>query len=506
MDFGGRPSYATLTISKNADGTLAGKWGSNELSNVKFQDGKLTFTRTVRFGDQDFTMNYSGTLKDGQLTGLMSSDRGEFATNGTRVKPLSPAVGVWDLAYKIGDRDVTARLTVSQKTDGTPQVTWASQFGESTISNIKLQDSKLSFIRKVKFNENEIEMTFTGTVQGDKLTGTSKNEQLEVPVSGTRFGTALIGKWELTVTSERGTRQGSLRIFPDLSGRYEFFGGEIPIKDLKLEGNQVTFALEMGFGDQTFKMDFKGTLDGNALKGQMTSERFNSEVTGKKLAAAAPAVTGTWELTSQSQQGGTRTNTLKIKDNMTATYTSRDTEIPVTDLKIEGNQISFKITRTFNDQQFTMEFKGTVDGTSLKGEFITSRGSRPVTGKKLTSATSPAEPDQPVAKEASQSASAAKSGGTYRALTPADGLVCGVRVAKINFSFGTAPSGELIAFECVNKGGVQVRLELASTKMVDGKIETKQFGTILMATTTGTSAEYRMTEAQIKAVKKYLGF
>ncbi len=51
VEFGGRPSYATLTISKNADGTLAGKWGSNELSNVKFQDGKLTFARTVRFGD-----------------------------------------------------------------------------------------------------------------------------------------------------------------------------------------------------------------------------------------------------------------------------------------------------------------------------------------------------------------------------------------------------------------------------------------------------------------------
>ncbi len=140
----------------------------------------------------------------------------------------------------------------------------------------------------------------------------------------------------------------------------------------------------MGFGDQTFKMDFKGTLDGNALKGQMTSERGTSEITGKKLAAAAaPVVAGTWELTSESQQGGTRTNTLKIKDDMTATYTSRDTETPVTDLKIEGNQISFKVTRTFNDQQVTTEFKGTVDGKTLKGEFVSARGSRPVTGKKI---------------------------------------------------------------------------------------------------------------------------
>jgi hypothetical protein len=384
MEFGGRPSYATLTISKNADGTLAGKWGSNDLSNVKFQDGKLTFVRTVRFGDQEFSMNYNGTLKDGKITGTMSSDRGEFAANGARLKPIPPAVGVWDLTYKIGDRDITARLTVSQKPDGALDAKWASQMGESVISNVKLQDGKLTFDRAAKFNDQQFTMTFTGTAQGDKLTGVSKNEQLEVPVTGQRFGAPLIGQWELTSTSERGTRTSMLTIRNDLSGRYESFGGEIPVKDLKLEGNRVTFAIEMGFGDQTFKLDFKGMLDGNTLKGQTTSERGTSEVTGKKLAAAAASpVAGTWELTSESSQGGTRTNTLKIKDDKTATYTSRDTETPVTDLKVEGDQISFKITRTFNDQQVTMEFKGKVDGKTLKGEFVSARGSRSVTGKKI---------------------------------------------------------------------------------------------------------------------------
>lgn len=383
MDFGGRPSYATLTIERNADGTLAGKWGESELSNVKFQDGKLSFARTIRFGDQEFTSTYNGTLKDGKLMGLFSSDRGEYAANGARLKPVPPVVGVWDLAYKIGDRDITARLSVSAKPDGALDARWDSPMGENVISNVKLQDGKLSFDRKAKFNDREFTMTFAGTAQGDKLTGVSKNEQLEVPVTGRRFGAALIGQWELTSTSDRGTRTSMLTVRGDLSGRYESFGGEIPVKDLKLEGNQVTFAVEMGFGDQTFKLDFKGTLTGETLKGQMTSSRGASEVTGKKLAAAsAPAVAGTWELTSESQ-GQTRTSTLKIQNDMTATYTSRDRETPVADLKIEGSQISFKITRTFNDRTITMEFKGTVEGTTLKGELVSARGNRPVTGKKI---------------------------------------------------------------------------------------------------------------------------
>lgn len=384
VEFGGRQTYATLTISKNPDGTLAGKWGSNDLSNVKFQDGKLTFVRTIRFGDQEFTMNYNGTLKDGKLTGLLSSERGESPANGARKKPMCPALGQWDMSYRIGERDVTGKLVISEKPDGALDGKWVSERGGSEISNVKFQNGKLTFNRKSTFNNNTYESTFEGMAKGNELTGAFNSERGEMAATGKRIGAVLIGKWELTSTSERGTRTSMLTVNGDLSGRYESFGGEIPVKDLKLEGNQVTFAIEMGFGDQTFKMDFKGTLDGNTLKGQTVSERGTSEVTGKKLAvAAASAVAGTWELTTESSQGQTRTNTLKIKDDMTATYTSRDTETPVTDLKVEGNQISFKITRTFNDQQVTMDFKGTVDGKTLKGEMVSARGSRPVTGKKI---------------------------------------------------------------------------------------------------------------------------
>lgn len=289
-EFNGRQMFSTLTIAKGADGALAGKWGSTDLSNVKFEGDKLTFVRTMKFGDQEITMNFAGTLKDGKLAGMVSSDRGEYAANGTRRKPEPAAVGQWDLSYRIQDRDVTAKLVVSQKPDGALDAKWISQMGESTISNVKFQDGKLSFTRKAKINDNEFEMTFEGTVQGDKLTGMSKSDQFEVAVTGQRFGSALIGKWELTTTTDQGTRTSGLIVRGDLSGRYESFGGEIPVKDLKLEGNQVSFKVMMGFGDQAQEREFKGTLDGKTLKGQMTAQNGPREITGKKLEAApAPA-------------------------------------------------------------------------------------------------------------------------------------------------------------------------------------------------------------------------
>lgn len=382
MDFGGRDSFATMTISKKADGTLAGKWGSGELSDVKFEDGKLTFVRTIRFGDQEFTMEYEGTLKDGKITGTMSSDRGEFAANGARRKPKLPILGHWDINFNVGDREINARLSISEKPDGTLEGKWAEE-GEHVLSNVKFKDGKLTLTRDSKIEDFEFQTTCELTAKGNELTGTMKSDMGmgDLQVKGKRVGAALVGKWKLTTTSDFGTRTSMMRIDGDLTGRYEFFGGEIPMKNIKLEGDQVTFLLEMGFGDRTFQMDFKGKLDGKTLKGELTSERGTSQVVGSKAEAASPII-GTWEFTRESSRG-TRTSTLKIKEDMTATYTVRDNELAVTDLKVDGNQVSFKVMMRYGDREVPMEFKGKVDGRTLVGERTTSRGTNKITGKKI---------------------------------------------------------------------------------------------------------------------------
>ena len=381
VEFGGRQSFATLSISKKADGALAGKWGSSDLSDVKFQDGKLTFVRIIQFGDQEFIMDYAGTLKDGKITGAMSSDRGEFATNGARFKPKNAALGIWDISFNIGDRDVTGKLAISEKSDGALEGKWISERGNTAISNVKFKDGKLTFNRKSTFGDNTWESDFEGTIAGHNLTGVFKSQQGEMPAKGTRVGAALVGKWELTTVSEFGTNKSMMLVNGDMTGRYESFGSDLPMKNLKLEGDQLTFALEMGWGDQTVTLDFKGKLDGKNLTGQIAWDSGTGEVTGRK-AEQASAVVGTWEFTRESSRG-TRTSTLKIKPDMTGTYTVRDNEIAVTDLKADGNQVSFKVTMRYGENEVPMEFKGKVDGKTLKGEFVTQRGAREAIGKKI---------------------------------------------------------------------------------------------------------------------------
>ena len=283
MDFEGRESFATLSIAKKDDGSLTGKWGSSELSNVKFEDNKLTFVRTMSFGDQEFTSDFSGTLKDGKITGVMSNDFADMNVTAVRKKPMCLALGQWDISFTVMDRDINVKLIVSQTKDGKLEGKWTEEMGEHVISSIKFENNKLTLTRKSKIEDMEFETTCEGEIKGDVFTGTMKSEMGDSPVKGKRFGTELIGTWEMTTTSDFGTRTSMMMIEPDMTGYYESFGGEIPMKNLKLEGSQVTFKLEMGFGDMTFEMDFKGKLDGKTIKGQMDSERGTSDVTGKKI-------------------------------------------------------------------------------------------------------------------------------------------------------------------------------------------------------------------------------
>ncbi len=284
MDNNGRKSYAMLSIKKAEDGTLTGTWGSTEISNAKLENGKLSFIRTMGPPDREFTTDYEGTLKDGKLMLTISNDWAEFTAVGARPKPRCPALGQWDINFNVGDMDINAKLIISKTKEGSLEGKWTEQMGEHKISDVKFEDGKLTFTRHSKVEDMEFENTYEGTVKDNKLTGMLKGGDMgQWEANGKRIGQELIGTWEVTTVSDFGTRTTTMKVFPDMTGRYEVFDSEIPMKNLKLEGDQVTFLLEMGFGDMTFEMDFKGKLEGKTLKGQMNSDRGTSEVTGKKV-------------------------------------------------------------------------------------------------------------------------------------------------------------------------------------------------------------------------------
>ncbi len=295
LDRDGLETFATLSISRRADGSLIGKWGLSELADVKFKNGNLSFTRVRKTRVLDFRDEYTLTFKDEKLTGTKSTASGNHRIIGTRKKLKSPALGQWDLKFIVAEREITGKLTISEKPDGTLVGKWDAEFGEHVVSNVKFQKSgKLTYTRKSKLGKREWESTFEGTIEGHKLLGTFKSQRGELPATGERVGALLVGKWEQTNKYSGVRNKNMMKIEGDLTGRYEFAGSdELPIKDLNLKGNQVTFAVEMSVGDMTMRMDFKGILygktllkgklDGKTIMGKQIFEKYTSEITFKKI-------------------------------------------------------------------------------------------------------------------------------------------------------------------------------------------------------------------------------
>ena len=89
----------------------------------------------------------------------------------------------------------------------------------------------------------------------------------------------------------------------------------------------------------------------------------------KKPAASA---TGTWKWTMAGQNGQQRESTLKLKqdgEKLTGALMGRNNqETEITDGKVKDGQVSFKVTRKFNDQEMTSSYNGKLDGDTIKGK------------------------------------------------------------------------------------------------------------------------------------------
>lgn len=283
---GERQRDAIISFSRDSEGNRTGHWISfmrfSELKDFKYEDGKLSFTRASRNREgQATTSKFTGEIQDGKLTGTLSSDRGEYKVEGKPSPRIPRAVGTWQMTLKREDREFNSTLAVKADKEGKLSAVWQSERGTLEIPDVQYERGSLSFKVERKTEERTWQASFEGTIERetDTLTGTLKSNRGEMGAVGKRAGTALIGTWILDSTSERGARKQRLIVNPDMSGLY----GTIPVKNVALEGDKVTFKIVLEFGDRKFEMGFAGKLEGSKLVGEMTSDRGSSKITGTKI-------------------------------------------------------------------------------------------------------------------------------------------------------------------------------------------------------------------------------
>jgi hypothetical protein len=285
VDYDGRQFESILSFSRDREGNQTGNWisfmGLSELKDIKYEEGKISFSRESRTRDGESRIsNFKGTIEDGKISGTWSSSRGDYNLEGKRAPRMPRAVGSWAMTLKMGEREFTSTLVVKVDKEGNLTGQWQSRRGESKVTDLQYERGKLTFKRTSTYQDRKREMTFEGTVRGDTLSGVMKSERGEITVEGKMIGAPIIGTWNLEVTSDRGSRKQRLRVNPDMSGLY----GAIAIKKVELEGEKVSFKIVLEFGDQKFEMNFAGKIEDSKLTGEMTTSRGGSQkITGTKV-------------------------------------------------------------------------------------------------------------------------------------------------------------------------------------------------------------------------------
>lgn len=95
--------------------------------------------------------------------------------------------------------------------------------------------------------------------------------------------------------------------------------------------------------------------------------------------AMAADVSGTW---TGEQQGrnGPQTVTLNLKaegNTLTGAITGRGGETAISDGKVDGDNVSFTVTREFNGNTMKMKYSGAVSGSELKLKMEVEGSDRP---------------------------------------------------------------------------------------------------------------------------------
>jgi hypothetical protein len=160
-----------------------------------------------------------------------------------------------------------------------------------------------------------------------------------------------------------------------LTGSYTNQFGKAEITDGTLKDGNVSFKVNREFNGQAFVIKYSGKLAGDKITGKcefdINGETRAMDWNAKRDAAKAAAASGNWNTALILNDGNRIEGMLKLKqdgDKLTGAAVRNESETPIQDGKIAGDEISFNVIRERDGRKVTAKYKGKITGDSVKGK------------------------------------------------------------------------------------------------------------------------------------------
>jgi hypothetical protein len=184
------------------------------------------------------------------------------------------------------------------------------------------------------------------------------------------------GTWVWSREIEGETNRSVLKLVNKdgkLTGTYRRGGQTVPISSGKFEKNEVSFEAEGKFNEQKIRAKFHGKLSKNEINGNIDIVIEDNSLPlpwTAKRGTDLDDVVGTWKLKLEGANGNPMESALKLSaegEKLKGTYTGRFGEHPALDLKLDGDQLSWKVDAARNGRKFKGVYKAKLEGNAIKG-------------------------------------------------------------------------------------------------------------------------------------------
>jgi hypothetical protein len=184
----------TVVLKQDGEKLTGTATGPNDqsvpLEDVSLKGKELRFTLSFDRNGQTVKRTYVATLTGDTLSGTIEGGNQSRSFTGKRDAPTTIAVagpaGVWKLTVQASDQTYHPTVTLLQQGDK-----WTGKFAvdqgmEEPLKDLTVKGNQLDFKVDLQFNGMEIHLTFSGTVDGDKLKGSMDANGQAMATTGER--------------------------------------------------------------------------------------------------------------------------------------------------------------------------------------------------------------------------------------------------------------------------------------------------------------------------------
>ncbi|MEW6129054.1 MAG: hypothetical protein AB1757_18595 [Acidobacteriota bacterium] len=195
----------------------------------------------------------------------------------------SAAVGTWDMALETpqGTRNFPFSL---KEVDG-------KLVPSTPFKSAEVKGDAITMHMTVKFQDSDLEITYTGKITGDTMSGDAdfgglasgtwaakrKAEGSAPAASGQTSGAANVtGTWNATVETQAGTGNPTFVFKQDgeaLTGNYKGQLGEATLKGT-VKGADISFSFKVNVQGQDLDITYTGKVNGDSMSGKVVLGSF----------------------------------------------------------------------------------------------------------------------------------------------------------------------------------------------------------------------------------------